>query len=255
MSEFPHSQIHPGHGQKVHPKRQTSSCPLGESAHPRDPIWRPSPAIIVTDSVTQTEIQTAIGSYTTTVTMTLSHLTGTSTLSNAGGIETASLPGETGDSTSTNTSDIPLVSSIISELSAFSSLTQSSSSHLSTAGTSHSLHSSTSSVLRTDTSTAHNGTLVSSTHAGTVAGATIGSAGAIGLLFLLCCICVRRRKKKVVVQEDKELKRQLKEAAAVQEERNKALRALESRRTGAGSDGAWVSSPRYSTGWPLRREA
>jgi hypothetical protein len=88
-----------------------------------------------------------------------------------------------------------------------------------------------------------------------VAGATIGSAGAIGLLFLLCCICVRRRKKKVVVQEDKELKRQLKEAAAVQEERNKALRALESRRTGAGSDGAWVSSPRYSTGWPLRREA
>ena len=65
----------------------------------------------------------------------------------------------------------------------------------------------------------------------------------------------RRKKKETVVEEDKELKKQLKEAVAVQEERNKALRALENRRTGAGSDGAWVSSPRFSTGWPLRREA
>jgi hypothetical protein len=46
------------------------------------------------------------------------------------------------------------------------------------------------------------------------------------------------------VTEDKELKKALKEAAAVQVERNKALRALENRREGGEVEGVWASSPR-----------
>ena len=79
---------------------------------------------------------------------------------------------------------------------------------------------------------------------------------------LICCICCRRRKKsgwsfnyKKESEENEELKKQLKEAAEIQAERNKALRALENRRTGIGSDGAFLSSPKHSTGFlGLRRD-
>lgn len=264
MPDF--EQIHPGHGH-FPSKRQTTVCPPGKAYYvcpagpfkgccssdpcttgwckdyPHDPAWQGSTA---TESVTQTstQTQTAIGSYTTTVTMTLSSVT-------PGGIVTSTL--------SESVSDSPLISSIISEISAISSLTssrsestltpKSSSNHFTSSA--HST-SSTSPFLSINTSTRQKGS-PSTFHGGTVAGIALGTAGAIALFLLLCCVCIRRRKKNAV--EDKELKRQLKEAAAIQVERNKALRALENRRTGVGSEGAWVSSPRHSTGFPgLRRE-
>jgi hypothetical protein len=211
-------------------------CSLGHCAdYPFDASWKSSTA-------TET-----IGSYTTTVTMTRSSIATSGTV-------TSTLSPSEGDS--------PLVSSIISEISAISSITSSHSSDGSSvtgkpsAASNTYLSSSTTSVfLSVSTSTS---TSSSTPHAGTVAGIALGTAGAIALLIVLCCICYRWRKKTSVSSsknEDKVLKAQLKEAAKIQAERNKALRALENRRTGVGAEGVWASSPRHSTGWPgIRRD-
>jgi hypothetical protein len=220
----------------------TDPCSLGHCAdYPFDASWKSS---------RETE---TVGSYTPIVTMTLSSVT-------TGGMVTSTLSPSGGDS--------PLVSSIISEISAISSITTSHSSDGSSVtgkpsdasnthpSNTHPSSSTTSAFLSvpTSTSTPH----TSSPHAGTVAGIALGTAGAIVLLILLCCICYRRRKKTGVSSsknEDKELKAQLKEAAEIQAERNKALRALENWRTGVGAEGVWASSPRHSTGWPgIRRD-
>lgn len=248
-------EIHPGHGHS-HDLSKRQTCPQGKTYYvcaigpfkgccstglcadfPHDPGWKPSLAT-ATEYVTET--QTAIGSYTTTVTMTLSpsHVAATSTLG---------VSGETG-STSTSASD----TSSVSEVSALIPTPT----HPSTLSASHTTGlphiSSSSPFLSIPLATSDPSPHPTSPQGGTIAGITLGLAGGIAFLILLCCFCVRRRRKNAV--EDEGLKQALKEAAAVQVERNKALRALESRRTGVGSEGAWAASPRFSTSFVGRRE-